>query len=1370
MILDWGWYVLLLLLAALGVSVWILRKQSRTFRSLVDRRLASMESLGFAALGERTLSMDEGYVDLLLEPLAPDRHDAGAAGPGSDPMWGNDLVRRLSRSPGRVFVVLGGPGSGKTTLMRYAASALNRRVSLPLGLPGTRYPVLLYLRDHTARIVEGDGPDITAVVAGSPRANALPTSWLTRWLQRGRCVVLLDGIDEVGGLEERARAMAWVRRQIDTYPRNTWVITSRPYGYRADALAEATVLGIQELGQGQIRRFLLQWCRAMEVRPFGFDARRRGPRPDDPRGHGPRLAEGSARDLLDRVSRSPSVAELAANPLLLTMIAAMYPYRGSLPGTAADFYRETTQLLLYRRQLAKGIDGPDDLSPSQKSRVVRALAFGMMEAGRRSASVRLAERSIGPLLDRLRWPSSTARFLDSLRESGMLVVSGEEDFAFVSHGLQEYLAAEHVLAHGSARTLIPHLDDPSWRETIVFWASETDAAPIVEACLDAATPWALDLARACESVSREIAPELRAALARQERRDGAHPAPGALAVYAEEHWAGAAHEVMRRAALEGRRIGPDDLSALPRLRRPGTGGRPAGERAAALLSRAVLNAELGRAREAAQYRFQGLVALAAAMRHESREASRDLSLAALRCLPGPDRTTAAVGAAVLGYLGADPGQPVEEAVARAVAELYESAGRSACDALVPLLAEDKEAARLVLGALAADDRLTSRASEHLGARGDGAPDWTPAVDAWRRERRRLAYCLGTLLKLGLSEESLVEAEAQIAACRRSAPAAMELGAVADALAELRVCAGAWRFDEKDGALRAAGRIAGAVRAAIRGAPTELAVELVEPVARRIEELVADARHQLAVDRPPRPRLGPAVPRARLRDGTVTVALKVSNADGSAPVESAWLAVTSVPPGRAPGPGRVDLPSAVRGGGSRTVLVRVERGDGPTDAEGEEAEQDVELEVALHHRTRTGTGDAVVVQRLTVPVDREFRPIEPNPFAQGALGRPVAEPGMFKGRDELVDGLRAGLRAASSPGAGIAIFGQKRTGKSSISLHLRQRLSERDGLPVVDAGSLGQLTPQRTEGTEGRLLGALLWRILDGANRGTTGGGPPLLPPGFDRWKLITSPDPVHDCSKLFIDYRAAHPDRPPWVVFIDEFQYMDQWIGAGLVPPSFMQAFKAIIEKQLFHLVLVGQNHLESLIAADPNAFGVFGKVRVSHLDDEGARSLIQDPVRLGAAAGETSRYEGAAVAEIIRLTGKNPFYIQLFCFHLVRYLNDERAALVTEADVAEVAEHLLSEMKAADFDNLESPEPAGSGLIATDVRAVLAAVARASSDGPATLADIERCYPGELPRALLTALVEREIVRYGSGGHRIVVGLYEAWLRRYYGAPEGTA
>ncbi|MFG2822979.1 FxSxx-COOH system tetratricopeptide repeat protein [Kitasatospora sp. NPDC048365] len=839
---------------------------------------------------------------------------------------------------------------------------------------------------------------------------------------------------------------------------------------------------------------------------------------------------------------------------------------------------------------------------------------------------------------------------------------------------------------------------------------------------------------------------------------------GALTAYVERHYAPTARELLRRAADGGRRVGPADLARVPAPADDLARAEWTVETADRHLSTAAVAAELGRDPDARRHRFLGQLALALVMRGRSAESSRDLCLGALESLDPGDRSVQDIRLAVLVHLGADPAQYDDAGFARCLRRAGQEAGSAFPELLLPLLAAGDTVAGPVLAALREDPGLAESAAARWGT---GGPDGlrpvgvAAAVERWRTERRRFAHRLDVLTRLRLEDDTLRDAEDELAHSRPTASPVLELDELAVAVGALRASLRVWGFEPQDRALRSAARSAALVRAGVRAAPTALAVELVVPAAERIELLVREARRTLERRHPPRPAVASALPAARYRPGTVTLPVEVGNAEGSAPVESAWLSVRPLSPLLVARSTRVELPAPVPGGGSRPVLVHLDLRGSPPGA--------VDAEVTLHHRQRQSEEEAVLSTRLTVPVDVDFEPVD-NPFHSGALGRPVDDPRMFFGRAELTGRVRAALRSASSPGVGVAIFGQKRTGKSSIRLQLIRELEERDGLPVVDVGNLGELAPQRAEGTDRRLIGALLWRILSGADR-TAGSGPRLLPPGFDRQTLLAGPDPVLDCARLFERYRESHPGRPPWVVFIDEFQYLDQWIRDGLVSASLMQAFKALVERRIFHLVLVGQSDLERLVQADPNAFGVFATERVSYLADRDARSLVQEPVLRHTPVGQVSRFHGGAVDEILRLSGGNPFYIQRFCSALVDHMNHERAAAVTVADVEQVADRFLDDLKGNDFDNLESPWAADSGTTHGAVRAAALAVARASSHGGAARRrEVERCHDGELPEGLLDELAARQVLRSTPDGYRIVVGLYEAWLRRNFGTPERSS
>ncbi|WP_405549152.1 hypothetical protein [Streptomyces microflavus] len=839
-----------------------------------------------------------------------------------------------------------------------------------------------------------------------------------------------------------------------------------------------------------------------------------------------------------------------------------------------------------------------------------------------------------------------------------------------------------------------------------------------------------------------------------------------------------------------------DLNIIAETARQMSGKQPVNS-AQAYISAAVLAKEVGE--EGAQrYLYLGLTTLAGiVLDQQEYESAQDLYCAALAVADERDdgELTPDVRSALIGYLRSpngrraaptrhrdrDEGTSLRDEVARVLWDGIRQHDPKVIFSLIPPLFADTSVARdLVLDAMCSKPDLLAAAAVHLRlAEGPerSRPDqhavreaWQQASDKWTRDRRRLEHSLAELQQLSMSENDLESALDRLRdRDMLTSPSLSEaLGRIEEALFELRRFINERSFEERESCLRLADQKARALSADIRRGPTSLAVGLVEPVAARIRALVAETQQSLLATQPPQPELSLALEESSGgQNGVVTVQIKVANALGMAPLESPELTVGTDVDLFSVGEPKVQLPTAVRGGDHRIEQVKLRVTDKGFAAGA------FSLPVTLRYRRRSSAVYATFEATLPVRLAREeeFEPIF-NPFQDGATGRPVIDPKMFFGRDELLERIRTGLREVSSPGVGVAIYGQKRAGKSSIAHHLTQRLKE-DGLPIVNVGNIGDLSPESDDLTGTRLLALLMWRILEGAHDALTrldepaGAAVPLIPEGLTRKEFLTSEEPVHDCAKYIERHREGiQGTPPPLIVLIDEFQYIDRWIRMGLLSPSFMQAFKALIERRLFHLVIVGQDALDRLIQQDPNVFGVFHKERVTYLAEPDARALIENPIRIEEGDRTTSRYREHAVGQIIELTGGSAFYIQRFCSYLVEYMNSERAPVVTEADVERVRDEFLGRLTREDFDNLESPgytDP--EAFTSEQYQPVLLAVARASRNQPATLAAIREEHRGEQLEELLDDLVLRDVVRRESGAYQIVVRLYQEWLLKYLGA-----
>jgi predicted NACHT family NTPase len=199
-------------------------------------------------------------------------------------------------------------------------------------------PVLLALREHAGTIAAGPGTPLPNVVrsAVSGVPGSEPEGWWERQLLRGRCMILLDGLDEVARQEDRGVVAAWVERQISSYPGNHFVITSRPHGFPGPVIAHADVLAVRPFTAEQVQQFLNRWYLATERHATGAVSKA------EMRAVQIRASE-SAAGLLKLLRANPALYDLTVNPLLLTMIATVHRYRGALPGSRADLYGKSAR-------------------------------------------------------------------------------------------------------------------------------------------------------------------------------------------------------------------------------------------------------------------------------------------------------------------------------------------------------------------------------------------------------------------------------------------------------------------------------------------------------------------------------------------------------------------------------------------------------------------------------------------------------------------------------------------------------------------------------------------------------------------------------------------------------------------------------------------------------------------------------------------------------------------------------------------------------------------------------------------------------------------------------------------------------------------
>ncbi len=404
------------------------------------------------------------------------------------------------------IAVIGAPGSGKTTLLKYMTLTLTgkpdqqRRAGVPRLLP-----ILLFLRDHAEVIQQDPDVDLADVIqehlAKQLKLDA-PSGWFKAWLNSGKCLVMLDGLDEVADPKIRKVVVNWVEQQVGAYGQNRFVVSSRPFGYKSNPLNSFNVLNVRPFTSEQIQQFVNNWYTANEVMSHQRNDL-----------SVKMAAEEGAADLLRRIRNTPSLSALAINPLLLTMIANVHRYRSSLPGRRVELYAEICEVFLGKRQQARGVE--QDLTPAQKQRVLQPLAYTMMRKNVREIGQSEAVAVIQETLEAVNPQTKGAEFLKMVEDSsGLLLERENRIYSFAHLTFQEFLAAVHIQDQKLEDELVKHVSESWWHETSRLYSARANATRIVAACLANNPPpiMALVLAIECTDEARELQPDVRSRL------------------------------------------------------------------------------------------------------------------------------------------------------------------------------------------------------------------------------------------------------------------------------------------------------------------------------------------------------------------------------------------------------------------------------------------------------------------------------------------------------------------------------------------------------------------------------------------------------------------------------------------------------------------------------------------------------------------------------------------------------------------------------------------------------------------------------------------------------------------------------------------
>lgn len=353
---------------------------------------------------------------------------------------------------GRNRVLLRGvAGSGKTTLVQWlAVTATQEEPDEHLLYVWGLVPFVLPLRALTRDGASFPTPDQFLAAVGCPLATLQPTGWFDRVLSSGRGLILIDGMDEVPE-NEREGARRWLQDLLAAYPKNRWLITSRPSAVREEWLADEGFieLDMAPMSRDNVASFINRWHKAAGI------------------------GDQYAPELIGEVQAKQALGRLAANPLMCALICALHQdRRGFLPDGRKELYDAALSMLLSRRDRERGIYKPGmiRIGEAHHIQLIQKLAYWMIRNGRvemgRGDAVDLLAQSLPAIPQVAEQGSPEEIYRHLLVRSGLLREPSVGSMDFIHRTFQDYLGAKAAVEGLDFDFLISNAHLDQWEDVI----------------------------------------------------------------------------------------------------------------------------------------------------------------------------------------------------------------------------------------------------------------------------------------------------------------------------------------------------------------------------------------------------------------------------------------------------------------------------------------------------------------------------------------------------------------------------------------------------------------------------------------------------------------------------------------------------------------------------------------------------------------------------------------------------------------------------------------------------------------------------------------------------------------------------------------
>jgi predicted NACHT family NTPase len=395
----------------------------------------------------------------LLQGFNPESDDFDRPGLGrvlQSRVPGLDAVSRYSK-----LMVLGKPGSGKTTFLQWVA------IKCDLGdFQSDLAPIFIRLRNFAE--------DTKRKVSSFRLWNYISEEFVScgiadksvieRILTQGKALILLDGLDEVSD-EDGDEVVRQIRRFTGKYFKNQFIITCRiaAQQYRFQGFTDVEVADFKK---EQVEAFAKKWFVAVARNNW-------------------EEGEATAKRFIKKLNQpvNQRIRELAVTPILLNLTCLVFQAKGEFPSKRSKLYEQGLDILLVRWDESRGIQRDEvyrSLSLERKIELLSQIAAITFEKSNYFFEQGEVERYIASYLrtlpnaqkDRTSLQHNSKTLLKSIEaQHGLLVERAREIYSFSHLTFQEYFTAKYFVDSSCSQVLgnlLSHITEKRWREVFLL--------------------------------------------------------------------------------------------------------------------------------------------------------------------------------------------------------------------------------------------------------------------------------------------------------------------------------------------------------------------------------------------------------------------------------------------------------------------------------------------------------------------------------------------------------------------------------------------------------------------------------------------------------------------------------------------------------------------------------------------------------------------------------------------------------------------------------------------------------------------------------------------------------------------------------------